>query len=150
MSILSLFVKFWWVSTHEFKANFLNFWCLYHLIFDVETIGVSLIILWWLLFYKKKTHSNFFLGGGFEFRSFDYLIKTVKFNARTYHLGICWFQRNSHQYRHHLMPVESLHFWCKCHFLSLHPHIQLEWRHNKFQTHWHNLQQQCHLFPRTL
>ena len=142
MSISSLFVKFWWVFSRESKANFLNFWCLCHLIFDLKTIGVSLII-WWLLFHKKDPIS-------FLVEVLIINIKIVKFNSRTYHLDICWFQRNSHQYRHHLMPVESLYFWCMCHFLSLHPHIQLEWRYNKFQTHWHNLQQQCHLFPRTL
>ena len=37
----------------KFKENFLNFLCLYHLLFDLETIGVGQIIIWWLIFEKK-------------------------------------------------------------------------------------------------
>jgi hypothetical protein len=32
---------------------FLFFWCLYHLLFDLETIGIGYIIIWWLIFETK-------------------------------------------------------------------------------------------------
>ena len=39
MSIGTSFVKIWNACSCEFKPNFLIFWCLYHLRFDLETIG---------------------------------------------------------------------------------------------------------------
>ena len=40
MSIWTSFVKIWIVCSSTFKANFLRFWCLCNLLFDLETIGV--------------------------------------------------------------------------------------------------------------
>ena len=37
----------------QVKANFLFFWCLYGLVFYVETIGIRYIMIWWLAFEKK-------------------------------------------------------------------------------------------------
>ena len=37
----SSFVKIWSACSCEFKAYFLTFWALYHLLFDLETIGVN-------------------------------------------------------------------------------------------------------------
>ena len=51
MSIWSSFVLY--VRSHEFKVNLLLFWSLYRLIFVLETIPVSLIMLWWLIFEEK-------------------------------------------------------------------------------------------------
>ena len=39
-STSSSFVKIWSVCCCEFKAYFLTFWALYHLLFDLETNGV--------------------------------------------------------------------------------------------------------------
>ena len=41
MSTWTLFVKIWTVSHCEFNANFLTFLGSYHLLFALETIGVS-------------------------------------------------------------------------------------------------------------
>ena len=38
----------------KFKAFFHNFWCLFHILFDLNIIGVSYIIIWWLIFEKKS------------------------------------------------------------------------------------------------
>ena len=43
MSSWTSFVKIWTVSNCEFIANFLTFLGLYHLLFALETIGVSYI-----------------------------------------------------------------------------------------------------------
>ena len=42
------FVKIWIVFSYKFKANFLTFWCLYNLVFDLKSIGISEIgiIIW--------------------------------------------------------------------------------------------------------
>ena len=48
-----MFVKIWTVSNCKFDANFLTFLGLYHMLFAVETIGVSEIIIWLLIFEKK-------------------------------------------------------------------------------------------------
>ena len=40
-STSSSFVKIWSVCSCEFKAYFWTFWALYHLLFDLETIGVN-------------------------------------------------------------------------------------------------------------
>ena len=53
MSIWTSFVKIWMVSNYEFNATFLTFWGSYRLIFDLETIEVSWMILQWLIFEKK-------------------------------------------------------------------------------------------------
>ena len=53
MSTWTSFVKIWTVSNCEFNANFLTFLGLYHLLFALETIGVSLIIIWWQIFWEK-------------------------------------------------------------------------------------------------
>ena len=37
----SSFVKIWSACNGEFKAYFWTFWSLYHLLFDLETIGVN-------------------------------------------------------------------------------------------------------------
>ena len=37
----SLFVKIWSACSCEYKAHFWTFWTLYHLFFDLETIGVN-------------------------------------------------------------------------------------------------------------
>jgi hypothetical protein len=39
MSIRTSFVKIWIACSYEFKSNFWIFRCLYHLLFDLETIG---------------------------------------------------------------------------------------------------------------
>ena len=49
MSIWTLFVKLFNLC----KANLLFFWCLYRFVFHLETIGVSLIIIWWQFFEKR-------------------------------------------------------------------------------------------------
>ena len=49
MSIWTSYVKIWSVCNLEFNANSLTFWGLYHLSFDLETIGVR-----WLIFEKKS------------------------------------------------------------------------------------------------
>ena len=53
MSTWTSFVKIWTVSNCVFNANFSAFWGLYHMLFALETIGVSEIIIWWLVFEKK-------------------------------------------------------------------------------------------------
>ena len=35
------FVKIWSACSGEFKAYFWRFWALYHLLFDLESIGVN-------------------------------------------------------------------------------------------------------------
>ena len=40
-SASSLFFKIWSACSCEFKAYFWTFWGLYHLLFDLETIGVN-------------------------------------------------------------------------------------------------------------
>ena len=40
-STSSSFVKIWSACSCEFKAYFWTFWTLYHLLFDLETIGVN-------------------------------------------------------------------------------------------------------------
>ena len=40
-STSSSFVKIWSACSCEFKAYFWTFWALYHLLFDLETIGVN-------------------------------------------------------------------------------------------------------------
>ena len=40
-STSSSFVKIWCACSCEFKAYFWTFWALYHLLFDLETIGVN-------------------------------------------------------------------------------------------------------------
>ena len=40
-STSSSFVKIWGACSGEFKAYFWTFWALYHLLFDLETIGVN-------------------------------------------------------------------------------------------------------------
>ena len=40
-STSSSFVKIWSACIGEFKAYFWTFWALYHLLFDLETIGVN-------------------------------------------------------------------------------------------------------------
>ena len=54
MSTWTSFVKIWTVSNCEFNANFLTFLGLYYFLFALETIGVSLIIIWWLILFKKR------------------------------------------------------------------------------------------------
>ena len=54
MSTWTSFVKIWTVSNCEFNANFLTFLGLYHMLFALETIGVTYIIIWWLIFEKKS------------------------------------------------------------------------------------------------
>ena len=44
----------WTVSNCEFNTNFLTFLGLYHMLFALETIGVTYIIIWWLIFEKKS------------------------------------------------------------------------------------------------
>ena len=53
MSTWTSFVKIWTVDNCEFNANFVIFLGFYHLLFALETIGVSWIIIWWLIFEKK-------------------------------------------------------------------------------------------------
>ena len=45
-STSSSFVKIWSACSCEFKAYFWTFWALYHLLFDLESIGVNYIIIW--------------------------------------------------------------------------------------------------------
>ena len=52
-STSSSFVKIWSACSCEFKAYSWTFWALYHLLFDLETIGVNKIIIWWLVLEKK-------------------------------------------------------------------------------------------------
>ena len=40
-STSSSFVKIWSASSCEFKVYFWTFWAIYHLLFDLETIGVN-------------------------------------------------------------------------------------------------------------
>ena len=40
-STSSSFVKIWSACSCEFKTYFWTFWALYHLLFDLETIGVT-------------------------------------------------------------------------------------------------------------
>ena len=54
MSICTAFVIIWTVSNCEFNANFLTFLGLYYLLFALETIGLSWIIIWWLISEKKS------------------------------------------------------------------------------------------------
>ena len=53
MNTWSSFVKIRTVRNHEFDANFLTFLDLCHLLFALETIGVSWIIKWLLIFEKR-------------------------------------------------------------------------------------------------
>ena len=53
MSTWTSFVKIWTVRNCEFDANFLTFLDLCHLLFALETIGVSWIIKWLLIFEKR-------------------------------------------------------------------------------------------------
>ena len=53
MTTWTSFVKIWTVNNCEFNANFLSFLGLYHLLFTLQTIGVSLIIIWWLNIWEK-------------------------------------------------------------------------------------------------
>ena len=41
ISTSSSFVKIWSACSCEFKAYFWTFWALYHMLFDLETIGVN-------------------------------------------------------------------------------------------------------------
>ena len=51
--VFLIFLLIWTVSNCEFNANYLSFLGLYHLLFALETIAVSLNIIWWLIFEKK-------------------------------------------------------------------------------------------------
>ena len=68
-----IILKIWWVCSHEFKSQFLFFWCLYHLLFYLETIGISSTIIWWLIFEKQPFQ---FLVGNLN-SGHSYLITTV-------------------------------------------------------------------------
>ena len=58
LSTSSLFVKIWSACSCKFKAYFWTFWALYHLLFDLETIGVNEIIIWWLILEKKPPQKS--------------------------------------------------------------------------------------------
>ena len=67
-STSSSFVKIWSACRSEFKAYFWTFWALYHLLFDLETIGVGKMVIWWLI-NSEKRQKSIMVGGKFEFRS---------------------------------------------------------------------------------
>ena len=49
-----MLVKNWILCSCKFKVNLLIFLVFfYYLLFDLETIGISYIIIWWLIFWKK-------------------------------------------------------------------------------------------------
>ena len=53
MNTKTSFVKICAVIKCEFNINFFTFLGLHHMLFALETIGVSWIIIWWLIFEKK-------------------------------------------------------------------------------------------------
>ena len=80
MSMGTSFVKIWLVCSCEFKPNFLIFWCLYHLFFDLKTIGAGLVKSSSDGLYLRKSHFNF--GGKFEFRSYIVILLQMYLNHR--------------------------------------------------------------------
>ena len=52
MSIWTYFYKIWIVCSCRFKVDFIIFWCLYHLHFDLKTINHH----WWLILFEKKSN----------------------------------------------------------------------------------------------